>query len=61
MSTSEEQEDVSTQQSTLVSNEEQKKPLTSQERTDRWFQVITAMMQPSIRVKQPKSKAMLMC
>jgi hypothetical protein len=45
MSTSrEEQEDVSTQQSTPASNEEQKKPLTSQQRTDRWFQVFTAIM-----------------
>jgi hypothetical protein len=45
MSTSkEEQEDVPTQQSTPVSNEEQKKPLTSQERTNRWFQVFTAIM-----------------
>ena len=45
MSTSkEEQEDVSTQQSTPASNEEQKQPLTSQQRTDRWFQVVTAIM-----------------
>jgi hypothetical protein len=45
MSTSkEEQENAATQQSTAVSNEEQKQPLTSQERTDRWFQVITAIM-----------------
>ena len=43
----EEQEDVSTQQSTPASNEEQKEhkqPLTSQERTNRWFQVVTAIM-----------------
>ena len=38
------QEDVATQQSIPVSNKEQKQPLTSQERTDRWFQVITAIM-----------------
>ena len=40
----EEQEDVSTQQSTPASNEEQKQRLTSQERADRAFQVITAIM-----------------
>jgi hypothetical protein len=40
----EEQKDVSTQESTPVSNEEQKQPLTSQERTDRWFQVVTAIL-----------------
>jgi len=45
MSTSkEEQKDVATQQSTSVSKKEQKQPLTRQERTDRWFQVITAIM-----------------
>jgi hypothetical protein len=45
MSTSkEEQKDVSTQQSTPASNKEQKQPLTSQERTDRWFQVVTAIL-----------------
>jgi len=45
MSTSkEEQEDVSTQQSSPAPNEEQKQPLTSQQRTDRWFQVVTAIM-----------------
>jgi hypothetical protein len=45
MSTSQEEEkDVSTQQSTPVSNDEQKQPLTSQQRTDRWFQVVTAIM-----------------
>ena len=40
----EEQKDVATQQSTSVSKKEQKQPLTRQERTDRWFQVITAIM-----------------
>ena len=40
----EEQEDVSTQQSSPASNEKQKQPLSSQERTDRWFQVVTAIM-----------------
>jgi hypothetical protein len=40
----EEQEDIATQQSTSASNKEQKQPLTSQERTDRWFQVITAIL-----------------
>ena len=40
----EEQEDVSTQQSTPASNKEQKQPLTRQERTNRWFQVVTAIM-----------------
>jgi hypothetical protein len=45
MSTSkDEQKDVSTQQSTPASNKEQKQPLTRQERIDRWFQVITAIM-----------------
>jgi len=45
MSTSkEEQKDVATQQSTPASNKEQKQPLTSQERTDRWFQIITAIL-----------------
>ena len=45
MSTSkEEQEDISTQQSSPAPNEEQKQPLTSQQRTDRWFQVVTAIM-----------------
>lgn len=45
MSTSkEEQKDVAAQQSTSVSNKEQKQPLTRQERTERWFQVITAIM-----------------
>jgi hypothetical protein len=45
MSTSkEEQKDVAAQQSTSASNKEQKHLLTSQERTDRWFQVITAIL-----------------
>jgi hypothetical protein len=45
MSTSkEEQEDIATQQSTSASNKELKQPLTRQELTDRWFQVITAIM-----------------
>src|SRR5436189_1689233 len=45
MSTSkEEQKDVATQQSISASTKELKKPLTRQERTDRWFQVITAIM-----------------
>src|SRR6516165_9414517 len=45
MSTSkEEQKDVAAQQSTSVSIKEQKQPLTRQERTDRWFQVITAIL-----------------
>jgi hypothetical protein len=38
------QEDVATQQSMPASNKEQKQPLSRQERTDRWFQVITAIM-----------------
>src|SRR5690349_6039273 len=40
----EEQQDVSTQQSIPASNEKQKRPLTSQQRTDRWFQIVTAIM-----------------
>jgi hypothetical protein len=45
MSTSkEEQEDVPTQQSVPAPTEEQKQPLTSQQRTDRWFQVFTAIL-----------------
>jgi hypothetical protein len=45
MSTSKEkQEDIATQQSTSASNKAQKQPLTRQELTDRWFQVITAIM-----------------
>jgi hypothetical protein len=39
-----EQGDVSTQQASSDSNEKQKEPLTSQQRTDRWFQVVTAIM-----------------
>src|SRR5947209_8123456 len=38
------QEDVATQQSIPASNKEQKQPLSRRERTDRWFQVITAIM-----------------
>src|SRR5215471_2346978 len=41
---SKEPEDVPTQEPTTVSSREQKQPLTSQERTDRWFQVVTAIM-----------------
>lgn len=45
MSTSQEEEkDISTQQPIPASDEEQKQPLTSQQRTDRWFQVFTAIM-----------------
>ena len=49
MSTSkEEQEDTSAQQSTPesipASVKENNKPLTRQQRTDRWFQVVTAIM-----------------
>jgi len=40
----EEQQNDRTQQSSAVSNEQQKQPLTSQQRTDRWFQVVTAIM-----------------
>jgi hypothetical protein len=42
--THEEQEVVATQEPVSTSKEEQKQPLTRQERTDRWFQVITAIM-----------------
>src|SRR5438552_16307845 len=42
--TREEQQDDPTLQPAPVSNEQQKQPLTSQQRTDRWFQVITAIM-----------------
>src|SRR5438094_9439647 len=40
----EEQKAVSTQKSPPLSNGEQKQPFTSQQRTDRWFQVVTAIM-----------------
>jgi hypothetical protein len=42
--TKEEQQDDSTQQSAPMSNEQEKQPLTRQQRTDRWFQVFTAIM-----------------
>ena len=42
--TKEEQQDDPTQQSAPVSNEQQKQPLTSQQRTERWFEVVTAIM-----------------
>jgi hypothetical protein len=40
----EEQQDELTQQSAPASNGLQKQPLTSQQRIDRWFQVVTAIM-----------------
>jgi hypothetical protein len=40
----EEQQEDPTQMSPPLSNGEQKQPLTSKERTDRWFQVVTAIM-----------------
>src|SRR5204862_4348462 len=40
----EEQQDDLTQQSAPASNGQQKQPLTSQQRIDRWFQVVTAIM-----------------
>ena len=40
----EEQQDDSTKQSAPMSNGEQKQPLTNKQRTDRWFQVVTAIM-----------------
>jgi hypothetical protein len=42
--TKEELQDDSTHQSATISNGQQKQPLTSQQRTDRWFQVVTAIM-----------------
>jgi len=42
--TKEELQDDSTQQSAPMSNGQHKQPLTSQQRTDRWFQVVTAIM-----------------
>jgi hypothetical protein len=42
--TKEELQDDSTKQSTPLSNEQEKQLLTSQQRTDRWFQVFTAIM-----------------
>lgn len=39
-----EQEEVIAQQSSPVSDDKPKQPLTRQQRTDRWFQVITAIM-----------------
>ena len=42
--TKKEQQDDPTQQSAPVSNERQKQPLTSQQRTERWFEVVTAIM-----------------
>ena len=45
MSTSnEKQELVEDQQTTSVTSKEQKQPLTRQERIDRWFQIVTAIM-----------------
>src|SRR2546430_16853716 len=40
----EEQQEGPTQKSPPLSKGEQKQPLTSQQRTDRWFQVVTAIM-----------------
>lgn len=40
----EEQEEVSNQEPAPTSKEEQKQALTGKERTDRWFQIITAIM-----------------
>jgi len=42
--TKEELQDDSTQQSAPMSNGQQKQPLTSQQRTERWFEVVTAIM-----------------
>src|SRR6266567_917571 len=42
--TREEQQDDPTLQPAPVSNEQQKQPLTSQQRTERWFEVVTAIM-----------------
>ena len=42
--TKDEEPEIITVQSTPASNKEQKQPLTRQERTDRWFQVVTAIM-----------------
>src|SRR5436309_8329726 len=46
----EEQKDVATQQSTQVPSRQQKQPLTRQQRTERWFQVITAIMLGGVAV-----------
>ena len=40
----EEQQDNPIQQPTPVSNEQQKQPLTSKQRTERWFEVVTAIL-----------------
>lgn len=40
----EELQDNSTHQSASIPNEQQKQPLTRQQRTDRWFQVVTTIM-----------------
>ncbi len=42
--TKDEEQETITQQSPPASNKEQKQPLTRQERTNRWFQVVTAIM-----------------
>jgi membrane protease YdiL (CAAX protease family) len=42
--TKEELQDDSNKQSAPLSNEQEKQPLTSQQRTDRWFQVFTAIL-----------------
>ena len=42
--TKEEQQDDPTLQSTPMTNVQQKQPLTSQQRTERWFEVVTAIM-----------------
>jgi hypothetical protein len=39
-----EQHEVTTEESTQASSGQQKQPLTSQQRTDRWFQMVTAIM-----------------
>ena len=42
--TKEEQQDDPTLQSAPIANVQQKQPLTSQQRTERWFEVVTAIM-----------------
>ena len=39
-----EKPDVTTKESTQVPSRQQKQPLTRQQRTDRWFQIVTAIM-----------------
>ena len=53
--TKEEQQDDPTLQSAPIANVQQKQPLTSQQRTERWFEVVTAIMLGVVAVATARS------